>query len=58
MRERIRKLKAHIQKLNDAGVRRTFLYEYVAESLKETEGEPVQIRRAKGFAWVLDHMKP
>lgn len=57
MRERIRKLKAHIQKLNDAGVRRTFLYEYVAESLKETEGEPVQIRRAKGFAWVLDHVK-
>ncbi len=57
MNERIKKLKTHIQKLNDEGVRKTYLYGYVAESLKRTTSEPVQLRRAKGFAYVLDHVE-
>lgn len=57
MNQRIRNLKENIQKLNDEGVRKTYLYQYVAESLKMTEGEPVQIRRAKAFANVLDRVK-
>lgn len=57
MNQRIRNLKENIQKLNDEGVRKTYLYQYVAESLKMTEGEPAQIRRAKAFANVLDRVK-
>lgn len=53
MNQRIKDLKENIQNLNDAGVRETYLYQYVAESLNETEGEPTQIRRAKAFAHVL-----
>ena len=53
MNQRIKDLKENIQNLNDAGVRKTYLYQYVAESLNETEGEPTQIRRAKAFAHVL-----
>lgn len=54
MNQRIKDLKENIQNLNDAGVRKTYLYQYVAESLNETEGEPIQIRRAKAFAHVLE----
>lgn len=57
MNQRIRNLKENIQKLNDEGVRKTYLYQYVEESLKMTEGEPAQIRRAKAFANVLDRVK-
>lgn len=57
MNQRIRNLKENIQKLNDEGVRKTYLYQYVAESLKMTEGESAQIRRAKAFANVLDRVK-
>lgn len=54
MENRIQELKKYIQSLNDAGVRMTYLYQYVAESLRTTIGEPIQIRRAKAFAHVLD----
>lgn len=57
MKERIEAFKKHIQDLNDMGVRSTHLYEYIAHSLKETEGEPVQIRRAKGFAYLLEQVE-
>ncbi len=57
MNQRIRNLKENIQKLNDEGVRKTYLYQYVSESLKMTEGESAQIRRAKAFANVLDRVK-
>lgn len=53
MDHRIEKLKELIQDLNQ-GVREKRLYEYVGESLKKTEGEPVQIRRAKAFRNVLE----
>ena len=54
LNQRIKNLKENIQNLNDAGVRKTYLYQYVAESLNKTEGEPTQIRRAKAFAHVLE----
>lgn len=57
MNQRIKDLKENIQKLNDAGVRKTYIYKYVEESLNQTEGEPTQIRRAKAFAYVLEHVK-
>lgn len=57
MNQRIKNLKENIQNLNDAGIRKTYLYQYVAESLKQTEGEPTQIRRAKGFAYVLENVE-
>ena len=53
MSERIKALKQYIQELNDQGVRSTYLYQYVADSLRKTENEPVQIRRAKAFSDVL-----
>lgn len=57
MNQRICEFKQEIQRLNDEGVRRTDLYQLAAESLKKTEGEAIQIRRAKAFAFVLDHVK-
>jgi len=57
VRERIEAFKKHIQDLNDMGVRSTYLYEYIAQSLTETEGEPTQIRRAKGFAHLLGQVE-
>lgn len=53
MNKRIENLKTYIQDLNQ-GVREKNLYEYVGESLKQTEGEPVQIRRAKAFQNVME----
>ncbi|MCD8167826.1 MAG: pyruvate formate lyase [Clostridiales bacterium] len=58
MNSRIKDLKDNIQRLNDAGVRKTYIYEYVSDSLRTTVGEPVQIRRAKAFAHILDTVKP
>lgn len=57
MNQRIKNLKENIQKLNDAGVRKTYLYQYVTESLNKTKEEPTQIRRAKAFAYVLENTK-
>ncbi|MCC8140441.1 MAG: pyruvate formate lyase [Lachnospiraceae bacterium] len=54
MNERIRNMKDNIQRLNDEGVRKTKLYQYIFDSLVTTEGEPAQIRRAKAFAHLLD----
>ena len=53
MNERIANLKTLIQDLNK-GVREKRLYEFVGESLKTTEGEPAQIRRAKAFQNVME----
>ena len=55
MNERIRKLREHVDALNDAGVRRTQFSELAAQSIRQTEGEPVPIRRARAFAHLLDH---
>jgi len=49
-------LKEYIQDLCDAGVRKTTFYPLIAESLAETAGEPVQIRRAKAFVHLLDNV--
>ncbi|MGD2174325.1 MAG: pyruvate formate lyase family protein [Candidatus Brocadiaceae bacterium] len=56
MNERIRRLRDHIQELNDAGVRRTTFYELAAASLRETVGEPTPLRRARAFARLLDNV--
>lgn len=57
MKENIKKFKEYIQDLNDQGVRSTYIYQYIAESLNSTKGEPTQIRRAKGFAYILEKME-
>ncbi len=57
MQERIEKLRDHIQMLNHVGVRRTTFYGLVAESLRETQGEPRPIRRAMAFAHLLDNVE-
>lgn len=54
MNERINKLKEYIQQLNEAGVRSTLFYPLAYQSLRETKGEPVQMRRAKAQAHLLD----
>lgn len=53
MNKRIENFKTLIQDLNE-GVREKRLYEYVGQSLEKTEGEPVQIRRAKAFQNVME----
>lgn len=56
MNNRIRLLKQNIRFLNEQGVRKTYLYEFAGTSLGESEGEPRQIRRAKLFAYILNHV--
>ena len=53
MRERSERLRELIHEHDDAGARRTTFYPITAESLKQTEGEPRPIRRAKAFAHML-----
>lgn len=55
MNARIENMRKSIDRLNDAGVRRTFFYPLAYASLKETRGEPAQIRRAKAQAYLLDN---
>ncbi|MDR1419581.1 MAG: hypothetical protein LBI86_04350 [Treponema sp.] len=50
-------LKASVENMMDAGVRKTTFYSLAGASLRRTEGEPKQIRRAKAFAYLLDMVK-
>lgn len=52
--ERIEQMRGHVNALNDAGPRRTSFYPLAYESLKDTRGESVQLRRAKAEAHILD----
>ena len=52
--ERICAQSAHIQGLNDEGIRRTTFFDLVTQSLARTEGEPCPIRRAKALAHLLN----
>jgi len=57
MENRIAKIKANVEALMDAGVRKTTFYPLIAESLAQTEGLPTQIRRAKAMEYLLDNVK-
>ena len=57
MTPRIQAMQSVVQELNDAGLRKTLLYTNMAESIRQTKGEPTAVRRAKGFAWHLDHVE-
>jgi len=50
-------LKRSIQNLWDAGVRKTTFYPLIAQSLRHTVGQARQLRRAKAFAHLLDHVE-
>lgn len=54
MSDRIEQMRKNIDALNDAGVRSTYFYPMVYESLQQTKGEPTQIRRAKAIAHLMD----
>lgn len=51
--ERIANMERQTQVLNDAGVRKTELFLNIAESLRETVGQPRETRRALAFAYHL-----
>lgn len=51
---RIERMHKRVDALNNAGLYRTCAYTLVAASLRATEGEPLQIRRAKAAACLLD----
>ncbi|HWR21853.1 MAG TPA: pyruvate formate lyase family protein [Feifaniaceae bacterium] len=55
MNARIREMRKSVEQLNGAGVRRTYFYPLAYESLKSTRTEPVQLRRAKAQAYLLEH---
>ncbi|MCQ2437138.1 MAG: pyruvate formate lyase [Clostridia bacterium] len=55
MTERAERLLKTIHALNDAGVRRTEFYPLAYASLKTTRGEPIELRRAKAEAYILDN---
>jgi len=48
--DRIARMEKLTQDLNEAGIRKTELFTNIAESLRETEGQPKELRRAKAFA--------
>lgn len=48
--DRISKMEKLTQELNDAGIRKTELFVNIAESLRATEGQAREIRRAQAFA--------
>lgn len=50
-------LKESIFKLNAPGVRKTTFYTMAAVSLQQTENEDRQIRRAKAFQYILEHVE-
>ena len=49
-------LQENITRMNDAGVRKTTFYTMAAQSLKSTQGQPRQLRRAKAFAHILENV--
>ena len=51
---RVARMRKNVQHLNDAGLYKTHAYRIVGGSLRSTVGEPVQIRRAKAIASLLD----
>mgnify|MGYP005842614571 CR=1 FL=1 len=55
MNERIKNMAQNIQALNDEGIRRNKYYGLIAHSLRSTVDQPVQIRRAKAFEYLLDN---
>lgn len=55
MTQRIDSLRATIDRLNDAGVRRTCFYPLAYASLEASRGEPIELRRARAQAYILDH---
>ena len=57
MTPRIQRMKDETQALNDQGLRQTRLYVNMAASLAQTKGEPENIRRAKAFAYHLNHIE-
>ena len=48
--DRIAAMEALTRRLNEAGVRKTTLFTNIAESLKTTQGQPRELRRALAFA--------
>ncbi|WP_438732419.1 pyruvate formate lyase family protein [Enterococcus sp. AZ128] len=53
MNKRIEQMKENLQQLNQAGVRKTFYYRFIAEAIRQHQGEPVQIIRAKAIENIL-----
>ncbi|MDR2530449.1 MAG: hypothetical protein LBC65_02775, partial [Oscillospiraceae bacterium] len=54
MENRVLKIKVSTEAMMDAGVRKTTFYPLIAESVRSTEGQPTQIRRAKAMEHLLD----
>ena len=57
MNERSLQFLDYINELKNQGVRRTFFYEQIAESLRETKDKPRQTRRALAFAHMIDSVE-
>lgn len=53
--ERILRMQEHVNALNDAGARRTCFYPLAYESLRETRGQSIQMRRARAQAHILEN---
>ena len=55
--KRTTRMRKHTDALNDAGLYSTSVYNIVGKHLPQTEGEPIQIRRAKAIAHLLDNVE-
>ena len=55
--KRTARMRKHTDTLNNAGLYRTSIYEILGKHLPDTEGQPVQLRRAKAIAYLLDHVE-
>lgn len=53
MNKRIEQMKEKLQRMNQAGVRKTLYYGLIAEAIRQHQGKPVQIIRAKAIENIL-----
>lgn len=54
--QRTEHLKRSINAMMDAGVRKTTFYTLAAQSLQQTQGQPLQLRRAEAFRYLLEQV--
>lgn len=53
MSNRIEAMKANLQQMNQAGVRKTLYYRLIAEAIRKHQTEPIQLIRAKAIENIL-----
>ncbi|MCL2055864.1 MAG: DUF3029 family protein [Oscillospiraceae bacterium] len=54
---RVARLRTHTDTINNAGLYRSAAYGFIGDSLRASVGQPIQLRRARGIANILDNVE-